>query len=235
MARYQEILDRLQELIASGQLRCGDRLPPERTLAETFRVSRTSVREAIRALAERGMLESRQGDGTYVRAQDEASLRRAFEEAFAAQRDKLHEIFELRRVLEPGIAALAARKAGPRVLERLKVIVCDQQRLLLEGRDDTELDARFHLELARAAGNTILADVLRTVHDLLAESRSEHLRTPERGRISAQGHLRVIAALERRDPEACRKAMEEHLETVERAVLGEPPGRPSSPTQGEPS
>lgn len=221
MARYLEILDKIQDLIASGQLRCGDKLPPERTLAETFRVSRNSVREAIRALAERGVLESRQGDGTYVCAQDEAALRRSFEEAFTAQRDKLREIFEFRRALEPGIAALVARKAGPRILERLKVIACDQQRLLLEGRDDAQLDARFHLELARAADNAILVDILRTVHDLLAESRSEYLRTPERRQLSVAGHLRIIGALERRDPEASRKAMEEHLETVERAVFGE--------------
>lgn len=221
MARHREILERIQGLIASGQLRCGDRLPPERTLAETFRVSRNSVREAIRALAERGVLESRRGDGTYVRAQDEGALRLSFEEAFGAQRDKLREIFELRRVLEPGIAALAAQRASPRAIERLKVIACDQQRRLLAGEDDADLDAGFHRELALAVGNAALTGVLKAAGGILAESRSEFLQSPERRRASAAGHLRIIDALERRDPEACRRAMEEHLETVERAVLGE--------------
>jgi len=119
---YQEIAHQIELLISEGRLEPGDRLPPERALAGSFKVSRNCVREALRALAEKKLVESRQGDGTYVRDDAASDLARTFAEAFSAQRERIAEIFELRRAVEPGIAALAAEKATPRDIARLKAV-----------------------------------------------------------------------------------------------------------------
>ncbi|MDD4731625.1 MAG: FadR/GntR family transcriptional regulator [Desulfovibrio sp.] len=219
--RYQEITARIREMLASGALGPGDRLPSERTLAERFRVSRNSVREAIRALAEQGVLESRRGDGTYVREPDGESLAAAFVAGFEAQRHRIAEIFQFRRMIEPPIAALAARHVSSQWLDRLKVLVCDQHQRLLADVDDADLDVAFHLEVARASGNQVVVEALNALHEILAETRSSFLQTRERRSMAIQAHLRIIAALEAHDPEAASEAMRAHLHAVEDAALGE--------------
>ncbi|EPR42784.1 GntR domain protein [Desulfovibrio sp. X2] len=223
MSRFKQTLATLQEMIDSGQLSVGDKLPPERTLAERLGVSRNSVREAIRALAEQGVLESRQGDGTYVREQDEAMLRASFEQAFAAQAKRLEDVLQFRRMVEPDMAALAAANATEREIEEMKILVFDQQRRQLAGADDTDLDEAFHMLLARASGNEVLAAAMAALADMVAESRSEHLQSPRRRHDSLESHLRIIDAVEKRDATACKRLMEEHLERIEADVLGAAP------------
>lgn len=223
MARFQEVLNQLETLINSSSMRGGDKLPPERTLAETFGTSRSSVREAIRILAERGILESRQGDGTYLCAigAEPDGLRRACAEAFDAHRRRLAKILEFRLALEPGIATLAARNADPHDLERLKALACDQQRRILTGEDDAALDAAFHLQLAHATHNPVIVDVLTALDETLAQSRSEYLRNPDRKRRSQEDHLRLIDAVESHDPTQARRAMEDHLDSIAAALAQE--------------
>jgi len=209
--RYQEIARRLHAMLAAGELREGDRLPPERALAESFRVSRGCVREAVRTLAEKGLLESRPGDGTYVCESRPGQLAQALD----AQRHRLRDILELRRVVEPGVAALAALRATRKDIDALKILICDQQRAVLEGGDDTRLDAAFHLALARITGNGALLAMIETLAETLGETRQGHLRTTRRKADSPAFHLRIVSALERRDAAAARRAMEEHLDAVE--------------------
>lgn len=208
--RYQEVARRLLAMLEAGELREGDRLPPERALAGAFQVSRGCVREAVRTLAEKGLLESRPGDGTYVCASQAGQLAQALD----AQRHRLRDILELRRVVEPGVAALAAQRATLRDIDALKVLVFDQQRIVLEGGDDTALDAAFHLALARITGNQALLAMLETLNETLAETRQRHLRSARRKAASPAFHLRIITALERNDAAAARRAMEDHLDAV---------------------
>ena len=105
---YQKLTERLRQFMEEGHFRDGDKLPPERALAESFGVSRSSVREAIRALAEKGLLESRQGDGTYVRVPDIEPLKEAILEAVDSEGLMFDEVTEYRRIVEPGIAEIAA-------------------------------------------------------------------------------------------------------------------------------
>ncbi|MHC1741831.1 MAG: FadR/GntR family transcriptional regulator [Syntrophobacteraceae bacterium] len=218
---YGEIVSRIRQMIDSGELGVGDRLPPERTLAGQFKVSRNSVRQAIQALSEKGILESRQGDGTYVSTPDAGKFEGALAAAIQAQKESLREIMEFRLLVEPQIAALAARRITRAQLDRLKIIVCDQERKGLSGEGDGDLDAAFHFEVAKAAGNRVLLRVVRTITEVLNESRSELLQSPERRRLSVVGHLKLITALESRDDEKASSAMREHLRSIERAVLGE--------------
>ena len=157
---YQKLTERLRQFMEEGHFRDGDKLPPERALAESFGVSRSSVREAIRALAEKGLLESRQGDGTYVRVPDIEPLKEAILEAVDSEGLMFDEVTEYRRIVEPGIAEIAAVRHTSEQLDRLKIIACDQQRRLLVGENDGDLDARFHLALAECTGNKLLIDTV---------------------------------------------------------------------------
>ena len=134
---YTAIIDRIREMIRNGELKPGDRLPPERKLAESFGVSRNSLRQAFQALVERRILESRQGDGTYLLATIDATFSGdAIMDALNTQSGFLHDIIEFRGMIEPQIAALAAQRIKPEGIDRLKILVCDQQRALMAGRED---------------------------------------------------------------------------------------------------
>ncbi len=108
---YEEIVRQIKQLIAEGKLKSGDRLPPERDLAEKFMVSRTSVREALRALQSRGLVDIRAGEGAFIRDISVDTLIEPLAMVIRPHREAVGELFEARRVLEPAIAALAARRA----------------------------------------------------------------------------------------------------------------------------
>jgi GntR family transcriptional regulator, transcriptional repressor for pyruvate dehydrogenase complex len=217
---YQIVQEKLQELISSGEIGLGQRLPSERDLAERFRVSRNSVREAIRGLTEKNVLESRRGDGTYLRGGREDLPALPLGRTLESDARRLKEIFELRRMLEPQIAALAAGQITKRDLKALKMLVFEQEKRHMCRQDDAELDAAFHLRIAEAANNKLIVEVLRTLDHILAESRSEEVRSEERQRVSMRTHYLIVDALERRDPDAAKEAMIAHLLDVEAAILG---------------
>ena len=211
---YQRLSERLRRFMAEERFQSGDRLPPERTLAENFEVSRSSIRKAIQMLADKGLLESRQGDGTYVRAPDMEPLKNAILEAVDSENLVFDEIMEFRKILEPAIAELAALRHSPEQLDQLKIIACDQQRRLLAGQEDGDLDARFHHCLALCAGNSLLAGTMDHLNKRYATGRTAELRDAQWRQFSVSSHLRIIDALERRSPADCRKAIEEHLNTI---------------------
>ncbi|MFQ9865922.1 MAG: FadR/GntR family transcriptional regulator [Bilophila wadsworthia] len=166
---YQKLSERLRQFMAENHFQDGDKLPPERALAESFGVSRNSVREAIHALAERGLLESRHGDGTYVRVPDMEPLRSAILEAVDSEGHLFDEVMEYRRILEPAVAELAALRRTPEQLDRLKIIACDQQRRI-PSRDDGELDANS-TSAQRVFSNRLLIGAVALLNESAASSR----------------------------------------------------------------
>lgn len=218
--RYNDVVEEIRTMIQRGHLKIGDKLPPERTLAETLKVSRNSVRQAVQALAERKILESRQGDGTYVSAIDESPLTDSLALAIRLRKELLAEILEFRLLMEPQVAALAAKRITGDELDGLKIIVCDQQRRMLAGEDDSALDIAFHAALAQASQNGVVRQVMETVGGILNETRTATLQSKARRMASVEGHLKLIDALETRDSEMAFKAMKEHLSRVEEIVLG---------------
>ena len=211
---YHQLSERLRQYMAEGHLRDGDKLPPERTLAETFGVSRSSIRDAIRNLAEKGLLESRQGDGTYVRNPDMEPLANAILQVVDEEGLLFDQVMEFRQALEPTIAALAAVRRSPEQLDRLKIIACDQQRLLILGEADGTLDAQFHRGLAECTGNRLFIQTIDQLNAIYARGRSPEVRDEAWRRFSVDSHLRIIDALERQSAQDCRKAIEDHLGTV---------------------
>jgi GntR family transcriptional repressor for pyruvate dehydrogenase complex len=222
---YAEIVRQIRGLIADGQLKSGDRLPPERDLAERFRVSRTSVREALRALESTGLIEIRAGEGAFVRSISVESLVEPLALVILSQREAIADLYEARRLLEPPIAALAARRASPDEVQELTRILDEQAKEVEAGRTGLAQDAAFHTAIAHSAHNRAISRIVTTLMDLLTQTREESLQTPGRPERSHQDHRRVLAAIRARDEAAAQHAMLDHLVGVERLVIGrEVPG-----------
>jgi GntR family transcriptional regulator, transcriptional repressor for pyruvate dehydrogenase complex len=222
---YEEIVRQVKQLIAEGRFKSGDRLPPERELAEKFVVSRTSVREALRALESLGLIEIRPGEGTFVREVSIDALIGPLALVMTSQRAAIGELFEARRVLEPAIAALAASRATPEEVQEMERILEDQAREIAAGRTGLAQDAAFHAAIGTAAHNRAITRVVHAIMDLLGQSREESINTPGRAARSHQDHRRIVQAIAQRDSGAARQAMLDHLVAVE-ALVFDPSDRP---------
>lgn len=217
---HQSVARQIAELIESGNFKKGDKLPAERALAERFKVSRSSIREAIKSLAQKNLVESRRGDGTYILADMDADIFEAFTTAFSDQKKRISDIFQFRRVIEPEIAALAAASMNENTLNRLKVIVCDQQMQAQNGKNTSDLDAKLHLEIAKATGNSIFPEMMQALDRIMEESRSEILQPPKRQQASIVAHFKILEAFENNNPAQAREAMRKHIDEVEEAAIG---------------
>jgi GntR family transcriptional repressor for pyruvate dehydrogenase complex len=226
---YEEIVRQIKTMITEGRLKSGDQLPPERDLAEKFLVSRTSVREALRALESLGLVEIRPGEGTFVREISIESLIQPFALVMASQREAIGELFEARRLLEPLIAELAAVRATRDDLHEMERILDEQAREIAAGRTGLGQDAQFHAAVGAAAHNRAITRIAHAVMDLLTQSREESLNTPGRPERSHEDHRRILDAIAKRSETAARQAMLDHLIAVERLVHGAHGEAPRAP------
>ena len=217
---YEDIVRQVKGLIADGHLKSGDRLPPERDLAERFRVSRTSVREALRSLQSRGLIEIRAGEGAFVRDVSVEALIEPLALVILPYREAVGELFEARRLLEPAIAAMAARRASREEIAEMERILAEQAREVAHGRTGMAQDSALHAAIAQSAHNRAIVRIVSALVDLLAQSREESLHTPGRPTRSHQDHRRILQAIRRRDEAGARRAMLEHLTAVEKLVTG---------------
>jgi GntR family transcriptional regulator, transcriptional repressor for pyruvate dehydrogenase complex len=220
---YEEIVRQIRTMIAEGRLKSGDRLPPERDLAEKFLVSRTSVREALRALESLGLVEIRPGEGTFVRQVSIESLIGPLALVVASHREAIGELFEARRLLEPLIAGLAAVRATPDEIQEMERILEEQAKEVAAGRTGLAQDAQFHAAIGAAAHNRAITRIAGALVDLLAQSREESLNAPGRPDRSHRDHHRILEAITRRDQTAAHAAMVDHLVAVEALVLAPAP------------
>jgi len=218
---YETIVAQLGQLIQEGKLQPGERLPPERELAVRLQVSRASVREALRSLELQGLLSSRQGSGTFIAAVSQEELLRAFAR-LAEEGQTLRDIFELRFLLEPPIAAMAARRATPQDIARLEATLKQQEQQIHLGQSGVEADVGFHAALAEATHNGALLRLGATLMEVLTPSRDTHLQTPERSRLSLLSHRRILEAIQAGSAARARKAMEDHVVHVDRILFGLP-------------
>lgn len=209
---YVEVSRRINAMIANGDLHDGDKLPPERELAETFGVSRTSVREAIRMLSRNGLLRSWRGSGTYVNSDAPVPVLPGGPLPPHAQYSE-EDLHEFREMVECYIVGLAAQRATEGDINALKSIMYDQQRAIDLGADETSCIKNFHLELARITRNPLLVALMRSLNEMLEQRRSESGKhfSPQR-RQSQLWHHKIILALERRSVEESRRAMREHIQ-----------------------
>lgn len=226
---YEQIVQQIEESVLKGTLKPGDQLPAERELAQSLGVSRTAVREAVKTLREKGLVEAYSGRGTFITDGTTQAARQSFDLMVkVGQQEGSPHLAELRLILEPGIAALAASRIQEPEIAAMREAVAVMDAAQKDPEAYIEADLDFHLALAEAAGNPLILSLIDSIVGLLREQRIRIFNVeggPERGQLH---HKRILEAVERRDAELARSTMRSHLEQV-REDSKAPTGRPSSP------
>ncbi len=212
---HEEIVIKIRSMIDQGKLKKGDRLPTERELAEAFKVSRPSVREALRALESQGFLTSRQGDGTYISQQPIELLIEPFASVIMKEKFDQLELFEMRRLIEPQLADLAAQRATPAEIAEMEQVVNIQQQQLISSDPAPTPEKTLHEVLFKAAKNKILISIMDSLMDSLAESRDKYLQLESRPQRSLARHREILVAIKIGDGKLAADIMREHLEETE--------------------
>lgn len=221
------VVDQIEKLILRGILRPGVRLPGERELAERLAVSRPSLREALAQLQREGLLETRAGAGVFVSDALGSAFPPALVALFSRHDEAVFDYITFRRDLEGQAAERAATRGTPGDLEVI-ALALEEMETAHGGRcgaeKEAELDARFHMAILEASHNVVLLHMMRAMFDLLREGvfynrQVMFRRQPTRDTLLQQ-HREINAAIQARDPEAARAAVQAHLDFVERA-LGE--------------
>jgi len=219
----EDIVLQFHAMIRQGKLSHGDRLASERDLAAQFKVSRSSVREAIRSLELQGLVISKRGSGTFINTENADSVLALVAASLNTGGEALRDIFEMRRVLEPSIAALAAERATDEDVGQMSAILEEQQRQIDSGETGVEADTAFHFALAAATHNSALNKVVSAVEDILQRSRDQSLQEPGRPQRSLASHRQILQTIRNRDSDGAQQAMSHHLEVVEPSTLAKWP------------
>jgi GntR family transcriptional repressor for pyruvate dehydrogenase complex len=212
---YEQIVEQIEGSIVKGDLKAGDQLPAERDLAQRFGVSRTAVREAVKALREKGLVEAYSGRGTFITDGTTQAVRQSLDLMVKiGQPEGSTHLAEVRAILEPEIAALAAVRIQEPELTTMRDAVAAMDRAGQDPETYIEADLDFHLALAEGAANPLILSLLDSIVALLREQRLRIFKVPggpERGQIH---HKRILDAVERHDSEKAREAMRGHLSQV---------------------
>jgi GntR family transcriptional regulator, transcriptional repressor for pyruvate dehydrogenase complex len=219
----EEVISQLREMIHRGELRPGDRLPPERDLAKILGVSRPTLRGGIRSLAAVGVLESRQGAGTFVVKSDGPP---ALDSSPLRLMASLHgftstEMFEARRSLEMAVAGLAAERATSEHMALLSEEIAGMYASLDDPEQFLVHDMRFHQAVASASRNRILTSLMNMVATILFDVRRKTVKRAKDLKESAEMHRHIYRAIRERDSEAARNAMRDHLMLAQKAQEAE--------------
>jgi GntR family transcriptional repressor for pyruvate dehydrogenase complex len=211
---YEQIVQQVEESIQHATLKLGDQLPPERELAQQFGVSRTAVREAVKALREKGLVEAYPGRGTFITGTS-YSMRQSLDRMMKmGQAEGSAFLAEVREILEPEIAALAAKRADKEDLAAMHEEIAKMDSAKKDPDAFIEADLDFHLALAEAAANPIILSLIDSIVGLLRQQRMRIFHVeggPERGQYH---HKRIMEAVEKGDPLGAREAMKAHLRQV---------------------
>ncbi|MGW6196858.1 FadR/GntR family transcriptional regulator [Kribbella sp. NPDC055110] len=213
---YELVADQISTWITENGLLPGDRLPPERELAQRLGVSRATLSQALVALEVIGAVVVRHGDGTVL---TERARTAPVMEAIRAHADRLPEIIEARDALESKLAALAASRRTEGDLTAIRSALDTMERDIEAGGRGVEGDAAFHEAVTAAARSELLAQMMTAIHDLIRETRLESLSQPGRPRESLAGHRKIADAIAAGDPDAAAQAMHEHVMLVSDVAL----------------
>jgi GntR family transcriptional regulator, transcriptional repressor for pyruvate dehydrogenase complex len=225
---FEEAADQIAEKVRTGELRTGDRLPGERSLALQMEISRPTLREAVKVLVDAGVLEVRRGPGGGMYVATDVVPTELVRHSASLRLAEIAAVLEARRMLEPRVAQLAAERATEEDLDALERSI-DAMRRLVDGgwhprHEDRflQLDVQFHLALARATGNPMVETLMRTLFRQLEIARDMAMHIPLVPEWTIGIHERTLAALRGGDPDEVAAVMDEHLGQLERTTEGEP-------------
>jgi DNA-binding FadR family transcriptional regulator len=189
------IVDKIRDLIVEREFGQGDRLPSERELAEQFGVSRASIREATSALTALGLVEARTGDGTYIKTNLTESILQPLSWAVVLAGGVGQDLVEARKIIEPGIAALAAERATESDKEKLYETVKSMEKAVGNPVKFAEQDLQFHMSIAEAAHNQILLETMNGFQRLLQSLIASHVLDTEQQASTLQEHIEIYEAV----------------------------------------
>ena len=214
-----QIAEQIRSSILNGEFSPGDKLPPERELAEMFGVSRPSVREALNILSSAGLVESYQGGGTVVKSLVESTTGPPLAELIKVEQERALDVIEVRKCMEGWTAYYAAQRALPEDLRRLESILAEMERNLDEFKPSQDLDAHFHIVIAQATHNIVWLHMMQSIFDAMKVFQQSVWRavylTQEDHKNLFQHHKAVFVAIRERNPEKARDEMLTHLTFAE--------------------
>ena len=222
---YMKIVEQVRDLIKEGRLKPGDKLPPEQVLAEEFGTSRPSVREALSALEILGITESRGGKGNFIKDHLETPL---YEQKFREleEEESPFELLEARKVVETEMVGLAAKKATEEEIAAIQESLDKMKSAMTNIPEIMEFDREFHINIARAAHNSLLFSMMIFLADLSKEKLWINLKEkswsiPGRPQKYFKEHNEILKSIKNKDSKSARNRMYEHLAGVERDLLNE--------------
>ena len=219
-----QVIEQIKELLVKGELKRGDRLPPERQLADMLGVSRPSLREALRALEYAGMLETRVGEGIFVVDGDSIMMNNLLMLHLIKQY-ALEEMIEVRKVLETSNVRFAVLRARDEDLAALKEILEQSRGQIANKAAFIKSDYAFHQAIAVASGNSILATMLQTMRTMMSDFNSQLLTSQEGRQQVYAHHKKIVEAILNRDEKAAQDAMFLHLENVVQSMKKASPSK----------
>lgn len=205
-----EIARQLEQIIREGRLLPGERLPSERELSDQLQVSRPVLREALRELESLGVVSVRRGSGVYVRKVAQDILEVDVKEWLSANKDEIRAFYQARLAIEPECAALASLRATDEQIKNLKEILLKTQTPVEKQqiRAFIGMDIDFHAAVAEMSGNVFLARMLSSIISRETDMRGIVLQLPDHFGVTNSGHEGIVEAIEERNPEQARRAME---------------------------
>lgn len=213
----QSLILQFQQMLRDGRFSQGDRLPPERELAAHFNVARSSLRQALKVLEILGVIRQRVGDGSYLNSDAAALLSVPLEFLFLLDDTTVQDLIELRMLMEPGLASLAAQRATEDDIQMLRRSIRDLEK---SGSDRLKLvssDLLFHRSIFQASKNRTAENLFHNIHRAMAKMMLVTSQLVELEHTLAF-HKPILKAIERRDAKAAARLMEEHLEDAKRLI-----------------
>lgn len=218
---YQYIVDQIQQQIYNGELKKGDKLPSEKELTELLNVSRTSVREALRALEVTGLIESKQGEGNYISGSMEDSLLEPLKAIFMLNQGTKKDLLELRALIEVKAAELAATRITDEEADVLRGLLHDMMSASLESHA-AEMDLKLHYYIAEVTNNILIINILKIISSMMesfiTNSRHKILENPNNSDMLMNSHDDIVQAIISRNPVRAKEAMSNHMRMVEKIV-----------------
>ncbi|EMA6342177.1 FadR family transcriptional regulator [Bacillus cytotoxicus] len=222
---YEEVSEAILTMIKNGTLKPGDKLLPVHQLAEQFQVGRSAVREALSALRAMGLIEMKQGEGTYVKNFDSSSLTKSLNHTLLMKKEDILNLLEVRKVLEVGAVRAAATKRTEDNLQNMRHWLDEMEKGIGDEKAGEKADFHFHMAIAEASHNKILLELMNHVSEMIAETIGESRRIILYGEQTTaerllEEHQAIYEAVLGQDIDSAQQAMLNHLTNVEHIVTG---------------
>jgi len=217
---YESVIDQIMDLVKRSELKPGDKLPPERELAEKLSISRNSLREAFRVLESRGLIKSKAGGGRYIREIRKNGYSNTENIILSLEKSSILELLEARELFEVKIVKIAAQRATIEDTELIEQVLnkMSEEEELKYGKE-TESDTEFHLAIAKASHNFVFTNIIRLHLDLLKGTREKTQQIPGRREERWREHQAILQAIKEHDTKNAGEAMLKHLRNVREALV----------------